>query len=129
MTVVLILLVGFEIKHFLADYVFQTSVMLEGKGNLFLPGGYLHAGLHSVLSFLVLVLAGTGLGLALLLVAAEFVVHYLTDFSKSRYSRNVHFTTDPARYWRLHGFDQLLHQLTYVVMIAAALAQPGKLAG
>lgn len=121
MTALLILLAGFQIKHYLADYVLQTSIMLRGKDDLRAPGGYLHAGVHIFGSLLVLVLAGTTLPLVLVLLAAEFVTHYVLDFAKIRYSRNVRFDTNPPRYWRLHGLDQLGHQLTYVAMIALAL--------
>ena len=111
------LLIGLEIKHYIADYVLQPGWMLAGKGNIFHPGGYAHAGLHAVLSLLVLLVMGAPVGLAAALCAAEFVLHYALDYSKVVYSQGVHPDSKPQRYWALHGFDQLLHQLTYAVMI------------
>ncbi len=119
------LLIGLEIKHYIADYFLQPGWMLAGKGNIFHPGGYAHAGLHALLSLIVLVGAGTPIGLALALFAAEFVLHYALDYSKAAYSRGVHLDNRPARFWALHGMDQLLHQLTYVAMIYAALRAQG----
>jgi hypothetical protein len=116
-----ILLVGFQLKHFIADYLLQPSWMVHGKGSLGSMGGYLHAGIHAVASALVLLLVGTPLWLIGFLCLVEFVIHYLLDFAKIHYSHGVEERREPARYWGLFGLDQLLHQLTYVVMIFFAL--------
>src|SRR5215207_3419881 len=58
------LLIGLELKHFVADYLMQPGWMLSGKGNIFHPGGYAHAAIHAALSLVVLLLVGTPLGLA-----------------------------------------------------------------
>ena len=119
------LLVGFEIKHYIADYLLQTGWILAGKGDLRKPGGYAHAGIHAVLSAIVLLLVGTPLWLVASLVVAEFVIHYVLDFAKMHYSANVHMATEPGKYWGLHGIDQLAHQLTYAAMIYAVVAAKG----
>ena len=59
------------------------------------------------------------------IVAAEFVVHYLLDYSKIHYSRGVHVDALPRRFWALHGVDQLTHQLTYAAIIYIVLAAKG----
>lgn len=120
-----VLLVGLEVKHYIADYLLQPGWILAGKGDFRHPGGYAHAGLHAVLSGLVLLAAGTPLALLAGLVVAEWVIHYVLDYSKIHYSRGVHANTDPARFWALHGIDQLAHQLTYAAMIYAVLASKG----
>jgi len=111
------LLIGLELKHFVADYLLQPGWILAGKGNIFHPGGYAHAAIHAGMSLIVLLLVGTPLGLAAALFAGEFVLHYALDYSKIQYSAGVHVDNKPARYWALHGADQLAHQLTYVAMI------------
>lgn len=118
---VVLLLVGLELKHFVADYTLQSPLILSGKGNLRAPGGYIHAGIHSAGSAVVLLLAGIKLPVLLALIAAEFVVHYGLDYAKIHYSRNVHAATQPSRFWALHGFDQLTHHLTYAAMIYIGL--------
>ena len=111
------LLVGLEFKHFVADYLLQPGWILAGKGNIFHPGGYAHAGIHAALSLVILLAVGTPIGLALALFAGEFVLHYVLDYSKIHYSKGVHVDNLPARFWALHGIDQLEHQLTYVAMV------------
>lgn len=121
----LLLFVGLQLKHLIADYFLQPGWMLAGKGNFTMPGGYAHAGVHAVLTAVVLLVAAMPLQGLALLVAAEFIVHYLLDYSKITYSRGVHVDTDPRRFWALHGIDQFGHQLTYAVIILVALAGKG----
>jgi len=116
-----ILLIGLEVKHYLADYFLQPAWMLGGKGDFRHPGGYAHAAVHAGLSAIVLLVAGTPPSTLALLVAAEYVVHYALDYSKIHYSRGVHVDTNPRRFWALHGVDQLTHQLTYATMIYLVL--------
>lgn len=118
---VLLLVVGLELKHFIADYLLQNAWIIDGKGDFRKPGGYAHAGLHAAGSFIVLMLAGTPLPTVAWLVAAEFVIHYALDYSKIRYSHGVTASGAPSRFWALHGFDQVLHQMTYAAMIYFAL--------
>ncbi len=119
------LLIGLEVKHFVADYVLQPGWILAGKGNIFHPGGYAHAGVHAALSLVILLAVGTPIGLALALFAAEFVLHYVLDYSKIHYSRGVHVENQPARFWALHGIDQLAHRLTYIGMTYLVLKALG----
>ena len=119
------LLIGLEIKHCIADYFLQPGWIIAGKGDIFHPGGYAHAGIHAGLSLIVLLLFGAPLALAAALFAAEFVIHYALDYSKIQYSRGVHINTDPPRFWALHGIDQLAHQLTYAAMIFAVVKALG----
>ena len=120
-----VLFIGLELKHFIADYFLQPGWMLAGKGDLRQIGGYAHAAAHAGLSAIVLLVAQTPLSALLLLVVAEWVVHYLLDFAKIKYSRGVHVDTNPARFWALHGFDQITHQLTYGAMIYGVLVARG----
>ena len=120
-----LLFVGLELKHYIADYFLQPGWMLGGKGDFGKAGGYAHAGVHAALTALVLLLAGTPLPWLCGIVAAEFVVHYLLDYSKIHYSRGVHVDTQPRRFWSLHGLDQITHQLTYAAIIYAVLVSKG----
>lgn len=119
------LLIGLEVKHYVADYFMQPGWMLAGKGDLRHPGGYAHAGVHAGFSAVVLFVAGTPLAVLAALVVAEWVVHYALDYGKILYSRGVHVNSSPRRFWALHGIDQLTHQLTYAAMIYAVLAAKG----
>ena len=113
---VLLLLLGLEFKHYIADYVLQAGWMIAQKGNVLAAGGYAHAGLHAVLSAIVLLIARVPLPALAAIAAAEFVVHYLVDFAKVYYGRGVDPDENAQRFWALHGLDQLFHQITYVAM-------------
>ncbi len=119
-----LLLAGLQLKHFVADYLLQTRWMIAGKGSLRLPGGYAHAGIHALCSMLVLAVFGTPMPVLLAVPAAEFAVHYLLDYAKAHYGRDVQAASRPKLFWALHGLDQLLHQATYLAMawvVAVAL--------
>lgn len=115
------LLIGLEVKHFIADYLLQPAWILAGKGDFRLPGGYAHAGAHAVFSLIVLVALQTPLWLAAAICVIEFVIHYVLDYAKVSYSVGVDIDRQPSRYWALHGVDQLAHQFTYAAMIYAVL--------
>ena len=119
------LLIGLELKHYVADYFLQPGWILAGKGDVRQLGGYAHAGIHAALSLLVLLVCGTPIGIAAALFAGEFVVHYGLDYAKIHYSVGVHVDKEPRRFWALHGIDQLTHQLTYAAMIYVVLIAKG----
>ena len=117
-----LLVVGLEIKHFVADYLGQSGWIIKGKGNLRAGGGYVHAAAHVAGSAIVLALAQVPLGTIAIVVVAEFVIHYAIDFAKANLGHSVSSASHPRLYWGMHGFDQLLHHLTYVAMAYVALA-------
>lgn len=119
------LLIGLELKHYIADYFLQPGWILAGKGDVLQPGGYVHAAIHAGLSLVVLLACGTPLALAAALFAAEFIVHYGLDYAKIHYSTGVHVDSQPRRFWALHGIDQLTHQLTYAAIIFVVLKAKG----
>lgn len=110
-----------QLKHYAADYLLQTSWIIAGKGHLDRPGGYVHAGIHAVLSVPALLLAGLDLPKVATLCAAEFVVHFLIDHGKAVVSRDSKKGPTTAVYWALHGGDQCIHHLSYLAMTAIAL--------
>lgn len=115
------LLLGLQVKHLVADFVLQTRYMLAGKGRYGHPGGLAHAGLHGVLSAALLGLAGVPAMVAAGIVLAEVLVHYHIDWSKARWTAERALTTAQPRFWVAFGVDQLLHQVTYLLMVGAAL--------
>jgi hypothetical protein len=118
---ILLLLVLFQVKHALGDGPLQTSRMVKEKGFYGQPGGLFHSGIHGVGSFLALFVFGLGMLPALLLGAAEAVVHYHIDYSKETLARRNGWTQDkPAFWWALMG-DQMMHQLTYLAIAFAVI--------
>ncbi|WP_229863854.1 DUF3307 domain-containing protein [Seohaeicola zhoushanensis] len=113
---VLILICLLQIKHMFADYFLQTPRMLEGRSNYWHLGRAEHAGVHVLGSIIALLLVGAPMLFILVLVVIEWVVHFNIDWAKARYSEKKGFGPYEAGYWRANGFDQALHQLTYVAM-------------
>ncbi|WP_132080345.1 DUF3307 domain-containing protein [Sinorhizobium americanum] len=110
-----------QLKHFVADYVLQPPWVLRGKGDLRMIGGYVHAGTHALGTVPALLLVGVDLGRIVVLVLAEFIVHYLIDYAKAFLSLRSSADASTRVYWAMHGADQLMHQLTYAGLILATL--------
>jgi hypothetical protein len=109
-----ILLVALQLKHLVADYYTQSTNMFLNKGAYGHPGGILHSGMHIAFTFLILMIFGVPLATNLLVCAVEFVLHYHIDWGKEAAGKRLKLSPDRAAFWRVHGSDQALHQLTYV---------------
>lgn len=116
---ILLLLAAFQVKHMFADYYLQTSLMLANRAVYFHPGRALHCLVHVVGSLLCLSFFGIPVSSMLVILAAEWMLHYHIDFVKGVWSERAGHTPSDAGYWRAFGADQLLHQLTYVGMVWA----------
>lgn len=107
------------VKHMAADFFLQTPYQYLNKGIYGHPGGLLHAGIHTVLTPLVyLVLAPGSLLLAGAIALGEFLVHYHVDWTKEQIARRYGLTPAGPGFWHLLGADQLVHGLTYLVIVA-----------
>ncbi|MGQ0741549.1 MAG: DUF3307 domain-containing protein [Alphaproteobacteria bacterium] len=111
-------LLVFQFKHFVADFVLQTRYQFSNKGFYGHPGGLLHAGIHAVGSVLALLVLTRSPSLIGILIAVEFVIHYHTDWLKETIDRRMKWTYQNTGYWIVFGADQLVHQLTYLGLIA-----------
>jgi hypothetical protein len=110
----LILLFLFQIKHLLADFVWQSGWMVRNKGTYGHPGGIAHAGLHSLLTVPILIWTPISLLAVLAVAGAEFVLHYHIDWTKDRLLKLSGLGPQEKAYWGLTGLDQFAHQATYV---------------
>lgn len=114
---VLLLLVFFQVKHFIFDFPLQFPFMYLNKGKYGHWGGIAHAALHQVSSFFILVLFTDSIT-AILLSNIEGWIHYHIDWAKMR----LNITTgwgplNSSEFWTFLGLDQLLHQATYLGMV------------
>lgn len=112
----------FEVKHFLCDFVLQTAYLYRNKGIYGHPAGFIHAGLHAVGSLPAILLLSRQPGLIALLVVAEFLIHYHVDWLKLHVDKRFRLGVNQRLYWAIFGADQLLHQLTYLGIIAVLTA-------
>ena len=114
MLMLFVLLIAFQLKHFLADYPLQGRYML-GK---FKETGWIlplacHSGIHALFTFSIAVFFGfeIALGVALL----DFVIHFVVDRLKVSFSKGV--TTQEPKFWWYLGLDQMAHHLTHYAII------------
>ena len=116
------------IKHFFADFTpLQTHYMLANKGFYGHWGGISHAGIHALLSLILLFLSTNmtteNFIVILYLSVGEFLVHYHMDWFKEKYNRTKGWKMTDYQFWVLFGIDQLVHHLTYVAMIIIYASQ------
>ena len=116
---ILLLLALLQVKHAICDGPLQTLRMVKEKGVYGRRGGFEHAAIHGVGSLIVLVVFGIAFLPALLLAAAETIVHYHIDFTKESISRRRGWTTDDPQFWWALMVDQMFHQFTYLAMAYA----------
>lgn len=103
------------IKHFILDFFYQPPYMWKNKGTYGHIGGLWHSFLHAWATACILMFFTPW---AIAIAALEFVIHYHIDWAKMNINRVKGWTaTTHNEFWQLTGFDQLLHQLTYVLIL------------
>lgn len=123
---IIFLFVLFFVKHFLADYPLQTEYMLRKTSPIWgwkLPLT-VHCMVHAVLTYIIL-LTVVSLGMfniayvAILgLVFLEFVIHWIVDAWKARL---CNAKPNETAFWIALGADQMLHYLTYALIITLVI--------
>ena len=121
---VLILLLLFQIKHLVVDWLWQPPYEYLNKGTWLHPGGLQHAAKHLVATYIVLAVGALifhmpiFVGMAIVLSIFDGVIHYLIDWSKMNINKKYELTpTNSENFWRLVGIDQFLHQATYIIIV------------
>lgn len=105
------------LKHFIVDFPLQKPYHYQNKGTYLHPGGLLHALLHGVgtgliVGFMLNVYVGLWMGVL------DAAVHYHVDWAKVKLNNRYQLTpTSSEKFWWLLGIDQLIHQLTYVIIV------------
>lgn len=108
--VVLLLLL---VKHWYIDFVNQTTTEVVNKGVYGSFDGLMHSIKQGVGTAVVLVCFVSSPVVAVLAALFDFVVHYHVDWIKSNYGCKDMMA---KAFWSHLGFDQLLHQITYLVI-------------
>lgn len=110
-------------KHAAADFYLQSAYQYLNKGTYGHPGGLLHSAIHVALTPLVyLVLAPASLLLAIGIAIGEFLVHYHVDWLKERFTHRNDWTPQCRCFWYALGTDQLVHGITYLVIVGVLVA-------
>jgi hypothetical protein len=111
------LLILLQLKHWYIDFVNQTSEEIAHKGTYGNWIGLAHSIKHGV-GTLMVVLAITGSDFfldALVVASLDFAIHYHMDWFKVR--ATARYTVSDAKFWWWMGFDQMVHQLTYLLIL------------
>lgn len=107
-----------QVKHFLADYVLQNSYILENRRRILHPAGYIHAFIHVALTAGLLMFFTGDVKLISMIAAGEFVFHVLVDLAKDNWLHSRKLNSSNAEFWWVQGLDQLLHQISYILIAA-----------
>ncbi len=117
-------LVSLLICHFLADFCLTTKSMIRAKSNgrEAIPI-LLHACVHAILLTTVLLFYGVSLSGCITAFLLELGTHFVIDFLKATATVHIPSLQDITRkpYWVVFGFDQLLHLLVIVVIVATTI--------
>lgn len=122
------------VKHFIVDFPLQVwPYQYANKDKYGHPGGLLHAFLHFIGTFAVvsglflfvtrgaphtLVTYGAIAYIAAYVAAFDSVVHYHIDWAKMKVQKQKGWTANThPEFWILLGVDQLLHSLTYLLIV------------
>ena len=121
METILILFALLTLKHFLADFVFQTHKMVLEKGTYGAKGGIQHSAIHAGFTALIFLTVITDVYAVLLIAFLDFFAHYHIDWAKMNINRNRKLTPADEAFWFWLGVDQLMHYLTYIGLIALVI--------
>lgn len=114
----ILVLVLFQLKHFIVDFPLQTEYQYKNKGTYGHPGGIIHAYNHSILTALIIACVTQNLYLTITASLFDFITHYHIDYFKVRITKYFGWTPVNSEYWFwLLGFDQFLHQVVYIVIV------------
>jgi hypothetical protein len=113
---VLFVLLILQVKHFIADFVVQTPYQFLNKGTYGHPGGIIHAGIHALGSLFAFIVITPSLRLGAAIFVCEMIVHYHIDWLKESTVKRQRWVFPQSEFWWTFGADQVLHQLTYLVM-------------
>ena len=106
------------IKHSICDLALQGRFTKKqgDKKNLTDIKGYLHAGDHAIGTFLVALLF-VGLLPALGIAIADFVLHFIIDYTKRRYTLAKNIKQSNSKFWVIQSIDQIAHYSCYFVFV------------
>lgn len=99
-----------NIKHYLADWVYQTQNMIDGKGIYGNLMGIAHSLLHGVLTAIVFIFF-TDFVLAVCIGILDFLLHYHIDYIKMKFGCQ---DIREKKFWNHIGLDQLAHNQCYL---------------
>ena len=117
MTLTSTVMTALAIKHFLADYIFNPAYTVPVNKHIYGSRGSLeHLGVHMFFCFLALI-AFVPLECVIYAVLFDGFIHYHEDFIKTKFLYKRKGLSEEIRR-AITGLDQLVHILTYIIIVA-----------
>tara|TARA_Y100000588_G_scaffold31471_1_gene30779 strand:- start:8073 stop:8489 length:417 start_codon:yes stop_codon:yes gene_type:complete len=125
---IFILLLIFQVKHWVCDYPLQTPFMLKKfqREDWEFPL-FCHAGVHASFTLVIACIfigdhvtpltSWVGIYTMFLLAVLDLVVHFIVDRIKAHPDMGGRWKADNPKFWWALGGDQALHHLTHYVII------------
>lgn len=113
----LLLLLALQFKHAICDGPLQSLQMVREKAVYGKRQGVLHALIHAVASFVILLVVNIPAVFALQLALLEFALHYHIDFFKEKIVKHYGWYHSDGPFWWALVFDQTLHHMSYVMLV------------
>jgi hypothetical protein len=113
-TLIFIVLILLQIKHWYIDFVNQTEEEVQYKGTYLDWRGVKHSLKHGIATaaiFFVFI----PIEWSLIIGALDFLLHYHIDYCKIRYGNRDIKT---PQFWSQLGLDQMAHQITYLGLVS-----------
>jgi len=114
------LLIIFQVKHFIADFLLQGEYML-GKFSkdcrVWVPALTVHCLVHAVLTFGISFHFTKNLTLSLACSGFDFSMHFAMDRLKASPNLWGRFEITEKYFWWALGYDQTVHHLTHYGII------------
>ena len=113
---IFILLVIFQLKHFICDYPLQNGYML-GKANKhdWIKPLLAHSGVHSIGTFIIV--SFFSVKLAFIIAFIDLILHFIVDRIKASPNMLNRWGIDKPYFWWALGLDQMMHHLINYVFI------------
>lgn len=105
---------AFTIKHFICDFLLQFPRHYLNKGTYGKWAGIEHALIHGIGTSIICFM----FDLPYYFGALDFVIHYHIDFFKMAVNAKYKLQPNSAYFWHLLGLDQMLHYLTYWMLLS-----------
>lgn len=138
MNPIIILITAFFVKHYFADFQWQTPFMYLNKGKWGHRGGLYHSGIHAVLTLFIIAIwnvyaydAVLTTNFIFLAAFFDFVIHYVTDLTKVNVCAKMVWSKMGKdfdgkeclniysnNYFLAFGIDQTIHALTYIMILS-----------
>ena len=114
---VFILLIAFQVKHFMCDFPLQTEFMLgKSKLNDWVFPLQQHCAVHAIGTVIVLFLF-TDVNFFMAYAFLDFILHFVMDRVKASPNILGRFKPDNKYFWWALGGDQMWHHLTHYLII------------